>query len=274
MASPWTALTLSIVLLVAAIVFRSDGEAQTSAQLKNNHVVCGGSVLTGLANSGSKFTVKVFAFVSTDVYGMNHQERSVGSAKVILLTQGKMGHEISAVTDSRGIAEFSEVPSGTYTIHIEGARFWESQARLTVNAFDDTPTAVRLIWPQRAYSVRQVRGWLMDSNDGAGAIVWSMGEPNYKPRPFFAAQVQLIDLTSGSVLARTQTDKEGYYDFHSVGPGFYLVRFNENADASSPNFNMAVEVDDKAAEEHPPALKAEKHNCGSGLYLCSGLYLY
>jgi hypothetical protein len=250
------------VFLVAVVVFRSDAKAQISREPKGNHVWCGGSALGGLANSGSKFTVNVLALVSTDIHGMNHHERPIRSAKVILLKQGKMGHEISAVTDSRGVAEFSDVWSGTYTVHIEGARFWESQATLTVNAFTGTPTEVGLIWPQRAYSVRQVRGWLMDSNEG----MWSSAEPNYKPRPFVAAQVQLIDLSSGSVLARTQTDKEGYYDFHSVGPGFYLVRFND-AEANSPNFNMAVEVDDKAAGEHPPALKAEKHDCGSGLSL-------
>jgi hypothetical protein len=77
----------------------------------------------------------------------------------------------------------------------------------------------------------------------------------------------LIDLTSGSVIAHTQTDGKGYYEFPSVGTGFYLVRFNEDSGADSPNFNMAVEVDDKASLEHPPALRAERHDCGSGLAL-------
>src|SRR6202044_2659436 len=70
------------------------------------------------------------------------------------------------------------------------------------------------------------------------------------------AQVQLIDLTSGSVIARTQTDDKGYYQFPPVGSGFYLVRFTEDSDAGSPNFNMALEVDDRASLEHPPAFRA------------------
>jgi Carboxypeptidase regulatory-like domain len=255
-----TVLTMSVVFLVATLTPRSAG-GQTPAEPKDKNYWCGGSVLGGLANSGSKFTVKVFAFVSTDIYGQNHHERPVGAAQVVLLTNAKTEHEISAVTDARGIAEFSDVPSGTYTVHIEGARFWESQATLTVDALNGTPTEVHLLWPQRAYIVRQVRGWLMDSFTG----IWSSAEPNYKPRPFVGAQVQLIDLTSGLLIARTQTDDKGYYEFSSVGPGFYLVRFNEDSDAGSPNFNMAVELDDKAAREHPPALRAEKHDCGPGL---------
>jgi len=255
-----TVLTLSVVFFVTTFAPRSGG-GQTPSETKDKNYWCGGSVLGGLANSGSKFTVKVSTFVSTGLYGQNHHERTVGAARVVLLTNAKKDHEISAVTDSHGIAEFSDVPSGTYTVHIEGARFWESQATLTVDALNGAPTRVPLLWPQRAYIVRQVRGWLMDSFTG----IRSSAEPNHKPRPFVTAQVQLIDLTSGLLVARTETDDKGYYEFSRVSPGFYLVRFNENSDADSPNFNMAVEVDDKAAREHPPALSAEKHDCGPGL---------
>jgi hypothetical protein len=255
-----TVLSLSVAFFVATLTPRSAG-GQTSSEAKHKNYWCGGSVLGGIANSGSKFTVKVLAPVSTDIYGQNHDARPVGAVRVVLLTNARIEHEISAVTDVRGIAEFADVPSGEYTVHIDGARFWESQATLTVNALTGTPTEIPLLWPQRAYIVRQVRGWLMDSFTG----IWSSAEPNYKPRPFVAAQVQLIDLTSGSLIARTQTDDKGYYEFSSVGPGLYLVRFNEDPDADSPNFNMAVEVDAKAPQEHPPALRAEKHDCGPGL---------
>ena len=251
-------MTLSVLFFVATLTPRSAG-GQTPSEPKGKNYWCGGSVGQGMAGSGSKFTVKVSAFVSTDIYGQNHHERQVAAARIVLLTHQKMEHEISAVTDTRGTAEFSDVPSGTYTVHIDGARFWESQASLTVDALNGTPTEIRLLWPQRAYIVRQVRGWLMDSFTG----IWSSEEPNYEPKPFVAAQVQLVDLTSGLLLARTTTDDKGYYEFPSVGPGFYLVRFNEDSD--SPNFNMAVEVDGEAAREHPPALRAEKHDCGPGL---------
>ena len=40
----------------------------------------------------------------------------------------------------------------------------------------------------------------------------------------------------------TTSQNKGYYEFASVGPGLYLVRFSENSD--SPNFTMAVEVDE------------------------------
>lgn len=253
-----TALTLSVLLLAAPATCQSV-RGQAAPEAKNNDYWCGGSVLGGIANSGSKFTVKVSTFVSTDLYGQFHHERPVGAANVILLTDGKMNREISAITDARGIAEFSDVPSGTYTVHIDGARFWESQARLTVDAVKGSPTEIHLLWPQRAYIVRQVRGWLMDAFTG----MWSSAEPNYKPRPFGGARVQLIDLTSGALVARTQTDDKGYYEFASVGPGLYLVRFSENS--NSPDFNMAVEVDETAEREHPPALTAQKHDCGPGL---------
>ena len=52
--------------------------------------------------------------------------------------------------------------------------------------------------------------------------MWSSAEPNYKPRPFVGARVQLIDLTSGALVARTQTADKGYYEFDSVGPGLTL----------------------------------------------------
>jgi hypothetical protein len=262
MTSSRTVLTLGLLLLVAAATSYSVyGQAAHAAG--NNDYWCGGSALGGIANSGSKFSVKVSTFVSTDLYGQFHRERPVGAVKVILLTQEKMNHEISAITDTRGTAEFSEVPSGKYTVHIDGARFWESEAQLTVDAVTGTPTEIHLLWPQRAYIVRQVRGWLMDAFTG----IWSSTEPNYKPRPFVGAQVQLIDLTSGRVVARTQTDDKGYYEFVSVGPGFYLVRFNENSYSPnySPNFNMAVEVDTAAGREHLPSLTAQKHDCSSGL---------
>jgi hypothetical protein len=144
MANSRIALTLSVLLLVAVPTSHS-AHGQATPTTKNNW--CGGSVPTGIANSGSKFTVKVFALVSTDIYGQFHHERPVGGAKVVLLTQSKVQQETSTVTDACGLAEFSEVPSGTYTVHIEGARFWESQATLTVNAMTGSPTEIRLIWP-------------------------------------------------------------------------------------------------------------------------------
>jgi hypothetical protein len=93
-----------------------------------------------------------------------------------------MDREVSAGTDVRGIAEFSDVPSGPYTVHIDGARGWESQASLTVDALKGAPTEIHLLWPQRGYIVQQVRGWLMDAFTG----MWSSAEPNYKPRPFLS----------------------------------------------------------------------------------------
>ena len=251
---------LSVLILVAAATSHS-AYGQATPAAKNNDYWCGGSALGGIATSGSKFTVKVTTFVSTDLYGQFHHERPVGAMRVVLLAEEKMDPEISAITDARGIAEFAGVPSGTYTVHSDGARFWESHAQLTVDALKGTPTEIQLLWPQRGYVVRQVRGWLMDAFTG----IWSSAERNYKPRPFVGARVQLIDLTSGALVASTQADDKGYYEFAPVGPGLYLVRFNENSD--SPNFNMAVEVEKTAEREHPPSLTAQKHDCSPGLYI-------
>jgi hypothetical protein len=78
----------------------------------------------------------------------------------------------------------------------------------------------------------------MNANEG----VWSSAEPNYEPRPFVAAQVQLIDLTSGSVVALSQTDDKGYYEFPSVGPtcdrGIWMKPLAFAADAGELIFNL------------------------------------
>jgi hypothetical protein len=121
-----TGLVLSTLLLLAAITLPSAVNGQATTEAKRKNVWCGGSVLGGIANSGSKFTVKVFAFISPDIYGMgDHHQPPVGAAKVLLFTGRKMEHEISAVTNAGGVAEFSDVPSGEYTVRIEGERFME-----------------------------------------------------------------------------------------------------------------------------------------------------
>lgn len=159
--------TLSVLLVFAALTSHY-AQGQASVGVKNNDYWCRGSALGGIANSGSKFTVKVSSFVSTDLYQQFHHERPIGAVKVVLLTDSQMDmdREISAITDGRGIAEFADVPSGAYTVHIDGARFWESQVQLTVDALKGTPTEIPLLWPQRAYVVRHVRGWLMDGFTG------------------------------------------------------------------------------------------------------------
>src|SRR5260370_34271177 len=87
MARAKTGRVLSLVLLLAAVALPSALNGQTTAEAKRQSVWCGGSVLGGLADSGSKFTDKVFALVSAAIYGMNHHDRPIGSAKIVLFTQ-------------------------------------------------------------------------------------------------------------------------------------------------------------------------------------------
>jgi hypothetical protein len=78
-----TALALSVLLLAAAAACQSAGGLATP-EAKNNDYSCGGSVLRGIANSGSRFTAKVSPVVSTDLYGQFHRERPAGAANIVL----------------------------------------------------------------------------------------------------------------------------------------------------------------------------------------------
>jgi len=124
---------------------------------------------------------------------------------------------------------------------------------ITIDAGDPAAPEIRFEWPEKSVQAHKLFGRVVLSR-----------QANQKPMPLRNALVQLLDLRTARLLAQTRTSDDGTYEFAHSDPGRYVVRFNDDADDLTSDFEqMAVEVKDLAINDGIPILKIVKTKCSS-----------
>ena len=202
-------------------------------------------------NSGPNFTAKV-----------SFHEDPISSVRVLLAREDSEPDErawstvATSETDHDGIARFFAIPSGKYTIRVDGALMAPSE-EITVDVGDPATPEINFEWPGKYVQARELFGRVVLSH-----------QTNQKPMPLRNALVQLLDLRTARLLAQTHTSDGGAYEFMTSDPGVYVVRFNDDADDLSSNFEqMAVEIKDSTINKSIPLLKIVKTKCTSEISL-------
>jgi hypothetical protein len=238
-------------LLIAAIGLLGFAvHAQTDVQHKN-WLECDVDWIYNTYASGPNFTVKVL-----------FHDAPVSSVKVVLARQGSRPDEIVATsrTNTRGIARFSGISSGKYRISPDQELLSPIGEEIEIDAKSNAKTEIKFQWPVKSVVARDLRGVLLASDESEEAAL---------PLPYVS--VQLFDLRRGSLIARTNTDGEGHFEFPSFGDDLYVVRLNEDEYADSEHQDMAVEIKSNAAGEEIPTMKIVRSGCTPGLFRLDGL---
>jgi hypothetical protein len=174
----------------------------------------------------------------------------VSSAKVVLARQGlqlgeREGKVVATIrTNARGIARFSAIPSGKYRIYLDEELLDPSSEELEIDAKSNAKTEIKFQWPGESVGARNLCGVLLASD-----------ESEETASPLSYVSVQLFDLRSASLIASTNTDNEGHYEFPTFRDGLYVVRLNEDQYADSEHHDMAVEIKSEAADEADRGLR-------------------
>jgi hypothetical protein len=241
----------------AAVVACLRADAQTLQWTCENYQ------LPGTQTAGSDFTVKIWFFTFEQPHGFITPHR-VPSLRVSIVKGGLHPGDPEQVvatgeTDAQGLAGFHGIPPGKYGIRLgaeHSIRVNEiiGQGAIEVVSSRAENTEVDFRWPEKSYSARHFRGWLMVRR-----------QPREKPIALDLGLVQLFDWNSGREIDRTYTNAEGYYEFPSAKPGAYWVRFNVKPDTPRSSYDMAAVISDDATWEHIPALQEDP---------CNGLWVY
>jgi hypothetical protein len=257
-AARWLSMLLFAVTICEVMIGSVTVNAQ-SASADRDRTSC---AITGLIgdryHQGPNFNIRV-----------SFRDQPVSGVKVVLTdetAQPSPGVAAIARTDRGGVARFFAIPPGMYQAHIDQALLSPSQ-EIDVQAnqvqADQVPAnrgsaqEVPIEWPWSPAVTRSVRGWLTS---------WQKDSPQNRSerRPFARAQVQVLDLRSGKLLASTHTNTDGYYEFAVSRDGLYVVRVSEAQDPSGTAYDRAVEVAWQASRDSMPRLEVD-HACGGGL---------
>jgi hypothetical protein len=138
---------------------------------------------------------------------------------------------------------------------VDGALMAPGSEEIVVDAGGQATPEIQFEWPGKSVQARNLRGRIMLSR-----------EANQKPTPLQNVLVQLLDLRTAKLLAKTHTNGDGAYELGPSGAGLYVLRFNVDPDdLSSDGEEMAVEVKIGAVGEDIPALSIVKTKCSSGI---------
>jgi hypothetical protein len=242
-------------MFVAAIGFLgSTAHSQTDGQDTHTWLDCSVDWITsGGYSAGRNFTAKVL-----------FHNAPVSSVRVLLARKDAQPDErawkvvAAGETDSHGIARFSAIPPGEYTVRIEEGLLTPAREEIEIDANSTAKPEIKFQWPGESVAVRDLRG-LLNASDTS----------DEKPLPLQYVLVQLLDLRTASLIASTNTDGEGHYEFPAFGDGLYAVRFNEEQYAASESHDMAVEVKSNATGEIP-TMKIVRKGCDPGLFRLDG----
>jgi hypothetical protein len=243
------------VMFVAAIGFLgSTAHAQTDGRDTYKWLDCSIDwLISGPYFAGPNFTARVL-FHNTPV----------SSVRVLLARKDAQPDErdwkvvAASETNSHGIARLSAIPPGEYAVRIEEGLLTPAREEIEIDANSTAKTEITFQWPGESVAVRNLRG-LLNASDAS----------DEKPLPLQYVLVQLLDLRSTSLIASTNTDGEGHYEFPPFGDGLYVVRFNEDQYAASESHDMAVEVKSNTAGEIP-TMKLVRKGCNPGLFRLDG----
>jgi hypothetical protein len=205
-------------------------------------------------SAGPNFTAKVL-----------FRYAPVSSAKVVLAREGVQRGDrdwivvATSQTNALGIAQFSAIPSGKYRIYLDEELLSPGSEEIHIDAKSKVKTEVNFEWPGKFTAARNLRGVFLASDE------W---EETALPLPYVS--VQLFDLRKASLIASTNTDREGRYEFPSFGDGLYVVRLNEDQYADAEHHDFAIDVKSDAVDE-VPAMKIVRRGCDPGLFSLDGV---
>lgn len=249
-----TATSLGVMFVAVIGLLGSTAYAQTSGQDTHKWLDCFVDwIISGPYSAGPNFTAKVL-----------FHNAPVSSVKVLLARKDAQPDErdwrvvAAGETDSHGIARFSAIPPGEYTVRIEEGLLTPAREEIEIDANSTAKPEIKFQWPGESVAARNLHG-LLNASDTS----------DEKPLPLQYVLVQLLDLRTASLIATTNTDGEGHYEFPAFGDGLYVVRFNEDQYAASASHDMAVEVKSNAAGEIP-TMKIVRKGCNPGLFRLDG----
>jgi len=202
-----------------------------------NWLTCDVDVLVSIRDVQPDFSVKV-AFRGTPM------------SRVKLALRADDGSETSSpkaatvrLTDGSGIARFSAIPPGHYTLEVDeplSPNFVDVRVIADAGKTDE----VSFEWPDAVSDVRSVSGTLFSNVEGT---------------PSKEARIELRDIRSLRVLEKTRTDSRGFYRIDSAAGGPYVLRITPRG--SRVYRQLGVEVKESAAEGLP-AFVLKNTGCG------------
>jgi hypothetical protein len=142
----------------------------------------------------------------------------------------------STVTDDHGEAVFAGVKPGRYFLSALGAGL-ESGAELSVTKAQGSPaeSTVSLGWPESSFELTQRIGGRFTSYSfehvGTRRSDWST-----RQKAPFRGLVLVTKFGDSEALARTVTDENGYFDFPSISPGYYVINIRGDTKTWHPDW--------------------------------------
>lgn len=169
----------------------------------------------------------------------------------------------STVTDDHGEAVFARVKPGRYFLSALGAGL-ESGAELSVTKGQGSlASTVSLSWPEADFELTQRIGGRFTSYSfehvGTKRSDWST---RHKV-PFLG--LVLVTKFGDSDVAETVTDENGYFDFPSLSPGYYVINVRGDTKTWHPHWvpmgYLLVHLDREAKRQDLTAFLSET-DCG------------
>jgi hypothetical protein len=201
------------------------------------------------AQAGTTFRVRV-----TD------RGRPVSTLRLVLNSSalsGKPGSEsIYSLTDKDGLATFSNVILGSFMLIPEYDVGIADGVVVEVSANGPTNVTVPLRWPSRTpVSVESISGIVR-------------GPDYYPSQKQIQLSLSLLEGLSGRVIATTNTDEKGRFNFHAdTPPGVYFLRLNRSGlrgwSGEEMEGMVAIEVT-PAAKDRELDLDLGWSSCGLG----------
>jgi hypothetical protein len=166
----------------------------------------------GLATSVSSACSLVFSPMSVGSSFKVKVSGYDGPVKGLLLKlNGPQGPTLSAVTDDKGIAEFSNAPPGALYLGADHDNGYGAQ--LDVKPNGPTNVIVPMRWPSiEPIHVRSLSGTVR----APGAIP---GQPDQS-----VLSLELLEGVSGAILSSISTSTRGEFDFGKPRHGLYFIR--------------------------------------------------
>jgi hypothetical protein len=165
--------------------------------------------------------------------------RPVRRARVILLTRGSRGSELTGVTNSRGDFQIKNVPEGKYFIMVDAAGVVTPLSLVDLEKLNNESLDFETISKQfeevsvdgindKEVEVRAQRGGAI-----SGRVTYQDGDPAVNVRVAIMRRKdgelqRFLTSVSPSVIFGYQTDDRGIYRFAGLPPGEYVVGATEN----------------------------------------------
>lgn len=127
---------------------------------------------------------------------------------------------------------------------------------------DDKP--LEFEWPgAQEFTVRRLMGHFQALvHPNTGHRVRDLAHSSMQD--FAGANLQVVDATSGEVVATGTTDADGHYEFYGLPPALYILRVKQKSASSTFDVdgNLFVQISPEAKSTEMPTLKLTMTDCG------------